>query len=825
LISKLAAFCLSPLLAAGQADAVYEALRAALLGEPRATPATPLGLDVRRQDHGEFQRNQSVLKTPLRLGDRSYPHGLGTHATSEIVVRLSQPARLFTAEVGVDHNHDTQGRRGSVVFVVEVGGREAFRSGVRRASDPPLPVSVELGGARELTLRVFDAGDGPSWDQADWAAAAVTLADGTRQWLDELPVALPLDLAVTSAPPFSFLLAGQSSNDLLPTWQVTREPFAARGGEGQRVSWRDPASGLVITSEVTPFPRHHALDWVLRVTNTGAADAPLLEALRPLDLRLALAPQRTVTLHRAHGSTCQPTDFLPLADTLGDKAEVRLAPNGGRSSDGCLPFFNLDWGEGGLLGAVGWSGQWALTAQRSGRALTLQAGQQTTKLRLRPGESIRTPRLLLLAWDGGERLRGHNAFRRLLLEHYAPRVDGQVALPPVSQNTWFVLNTGNDVTERNQLEAITGMARLGVEAYWLDAGWFEGGWPSGVGSWVPKAAAFPRGLKPLGDEARRRGMGFVLWFEPERVSPTSRIAREHPEWVLRAGEGDGLLNLGDDAARAWLTDYLSRCITDWGITVYRQDFNIAPLRFWQAADGPERQGLAEIRYLEGLYALWDELRRRHPGLTIDNCASGGRRLDLETCSRSYPLWRSDTQCGGQALPTADQVQTAGLSLWLPLHAAGVWSFEPYAFRSVATTGTSVCPDTRGLDATALAQGQRALAEIKRLRPLWLGDYYPLLPINLHETVWCGWQCHRADLGQGFAMLFRRPRSPYSRAQVALQGLDAQATYQIEHVDTGRRERLTGAQLGAWEAEIAEAGRSLLVVYERDGAPGASASRR
>jgi alpha-galactosidase len=275
-----------------------------------------------------------------------------------------------------------------------------------------------------------------------------------------------------------------------------------------------------------------------------------------------------------------------------------------------------------------------------------------------------------------------------------------------------------------------------------------------------------------------------------------------------------LFNLGDPAAREWLTDFISRCVSDWGITVFRQDFNIAPLRFWQAADAPDRQGIAENRYVEGLYTMWDELRRRHPKLTIDNCASGGRRIDLETCSRSYPLWRSDTQCCGRAMPVQDQVQTAGLSLYVPLHAAGVWSFDPYLFRSVATMGVNVCQDLRKTDEATVQQARRAIAEMKRLRPLWQGDYYPLFPISLDETQWCGWQCHRADLDRGFAMVFRRARSPYSSAELALHALDPQAKYTVNFADTDRTEVLTGAQLQLWQTTIDMPAKSLLMVYER-----------
>jgi alpha-galactosidase len=775
------------------------------------------GLKVLRQDYGTLRRGRSMLDTPLRVGDKRYAHGLGTHSVSEIVVRLPRPGRRFEASVGIDNNDDTGGKRGSVIFVVELAGKAVFRSGVRRGRDAPLAVGVDLEASREFVLRVLDAGDGPGWDQADWAEASVMLEDGRRIWLDEMEL-LARDAGLSTDIPFSFLYGGKSSAELLATWKRTLTQAPAKDGRQRHtVTYTDPATGLEVVCDLTLFAEYPAVEWVLHLRNGGAGDTPVLEDILPLDVRCGVPGDAKVVLHHAHGSTCAASDFLPIDQPVAPKAEIRLAPNGGRSSNGCLPFFNLAWPGGGVVAAIGWSGQWAMRLRRDeGGGLHLQAGQEKTHLKLHPGEGIRTPRILLVTWQGDDRLHGHNLLRRVLLEHYVPRLDGEVVVPPVTQNTWFVYNSGNDVTEDNQLEVIRAMAPLGVEAYWLDAGWFEGGWPSGVGSWVPKAKAFPRGLKPLGDPAHEKGMKFVVWFEPERVNPNSRIAKEHKQWVLRAGGGDGLFNLGDPAARKWLTDHLARCIADWGIDVYRNDFNIDPLGFWQAADGPDRQGICEIRYVEGLYAMWDELRRRHPRLVIDTCASGGRRIDLEMITRSLPLWRSDTQCCGREMPTQDQSQIAGLSLYVPLHSGGCWSFEPYAFRSVAMTGANICPDTRA-EGFPVEQAKAAIAEAKALRPLYLGDYYPLLRIDADERHWCGWQFDRPELGEGFAVLFRRPRSPYAAADVALRGLDAAATYEVSFAQTYEvkdRRRMTGAELARLRVAIGSAPGSVLVRYRK-----------
>ena len=95
-------------------------------GNKSPEPQT-LGLEVVRQDHGIFGKNRSCIKTsPLKLGNTTYKHGLGTHSTSLIRVRLSKPAKTFLAEAGIDNNGDTIAQKGSVILAVSVNGKEAF---------------------------------------------------------------------------------------------------------------------------------------------------------------------------------------------------------------------------------------------------------------------------------------------------------------------------------------------------------------------------------------------------------------------------------------------------------------------------------------------------------------------------------------------------------------------------------------------------------------------------------------------------------------------------------------------------------------------------
>ena len=138
-----------------------------------------------------------------------------------------------------------------------------------------------------------------------------------------------------------------------------------------------------------------------------------------------------------------------------------------------------------------------------------------------------------------------------------------------------------------------------------------------------------------------------------------------------------------------MTDLLSRCISDWGIDVYRQDRNFYPLLIWRQSDPPNRQGITEIRHVEGLYAMWDELLRRHPGLIIDNANWRATGPDLEMVMRSAGSWTCSEAAGAGTNPVYNQSQLAGLSLYLPLHASLLFGTDPYTVRSVARLGTSL----------------------------------------------------------------------------------------------------------------------------------------
>ncbi|MHB9036687.1 MAG: alpha-galactosidase [Armatimonadota bacterium] len=638
-------------------------------------------------------------------------------------------------------------------------------------------------------------------------------------------------LLPTAAVPFSFKYGGVASSEFISKWERKVEKKDKADRVCYVTSFKDPSTGLVVTATATAFKQYSAVEWLLNFENTGSADTPIIEDIRTTDISLLTTEAKApVVLHQLHGDSCGEKSFLPFDSTLESGKNMTIAPTLGRpSQETAFPFWNFQYGNRGFVTAIGWSGQWSAWFDRDLDGITrFRAGMEKTHLLLHPREKIRTPRVLMMSWEGDKQA-AQNCFRRLMLFKYVPQENNKPLRLPICLQTFDRYNwtTSWWPTEQGQLEAVKAAHELGCDTYWFDAGWFVGNFPNGVGNWFHKPKEFPNGVKPIGDLCKSYDMDFVLWFEPCRVAPDTQIAREHPEFVFggdnitlyNLGQSGGLYNLGNPDALRWMTDLLSERISEYGVTVYREDFNIDPLGFWRSNDASDRQGMNEIRFVEGHYAMWDELREKHPGLWIDNCASGGRRIDLETCMRSIPLWRSDTGCS-PGHPEWNQMQSVALSQFVPLNTASAWEPERSTIRTSATAGL-VCefayPDPEFPMETAKA----ILDEVRENRKYWYGDMYPLTSINTAQDQFFAYQLHRADLNEGMVMAFRRIQCSALGLIVALNAVDPKTKYKVEFIDNAGQKttrNMTGEDMmhSGLQLRIAEKFGSLLVRYKPAG---------
>jgi alpha-galactosidase len=441
--------------------------------------------------------------------------------------------------------------------------------------------------------------------------------------------------------------------------------------------------------------------------------------------------------------------------------------------------------------------------------------------RLHPGEKVMQPGILLHFREGKNIREGKNEFRRFMIAHHAPRNSrGELFKPPLALALWGGLETDKQLQRLKAAQE----KQLPYEELWIDAGWMgspgpcphfledsqcTSDWPRRVGSWDFNTYAHPQGLRPIADAAHRAGMRLMVWFESLRIASASgaRVIKEHPEWLLGDWKGftegkevDFLLNIGIQEARKYLFDTISGIIEREGIDDYREDFNLSPQTHFASGDEPDRIGITEMKFVEACYLFWEDLRKRFPDLFIDNCASGGRKLDYKTASMSFPLCQSDFATFQDYEEECVQLENLYLDDWLPLHGTLNWGPEdPYHAASGLGCGFG-CKvwQFNGRDPKPDHDydfHRKILQWGKQLRDLHLtGDVYPL--VEAPEDDWAKWngqQIHDPKENCGMIQIFRRKKSPDPDFQLKLNGLDPSAVYETEFF-TGEKRKLSGREL-------------------------------
>ena len=238
---------------------------------------------------------------------------------------------------------------------------------------------------------------------------------------------------------------------------------------------------------------------------------------------------------------------------------------------------------------------------------------------------------------------------------------------PVHFNTWEAMYF--DLSLERLCTLAEAAAAVGAERFVLDDGWFKNrrSDSAGLGDWRVDETVFPRGLTPLIDYVQAKGMEFGLWVEPEMVNPDSDLYRAHPDWILSASSVPVLLarnQLVLDLTRAEVQDYLFGCIDDllsqYAISYLKWDMN-------RTISQPGDAGGRAVTHYQtlALYQLLARIRKAHPTVEIESCASGGGRADFGILAHTDRVWTSDTNDALDRL----RIQN-GFSLFFPPEVMG-----------------------------------------------------------------------------------------------------------------------------------------------------------
>jgi alpha-galactosidase len=635
--------------------------------------------------------------------------------------------------------------------------------------------------------------------------------------------------------PFSFVCGKRASTEWIKpdNAKVTSGEWLEDATRIHTLRWHDPQTKLSCEMQLTEYRNFPAMSWTVFLKNEGSADTEPVHDFKALDTYWKRTDDAMPVLYRSRGGDGRTEDFHYAGEEMRqnmwtNSAKIRMdeqnnnalrsglgnsnIPDDHRPSATWLPFFNLQTGTDGLIVGIGWNGQWFAGIDHNGDGLcTLTAGMERLNTKLFAGEMIRSPLILVMYWQG-ESMHGQNLFRRFVLNHFTPQNDGKPLQLPVWANSW-----GGSPTDHH-LKMIANIAsrKLRYDGYWIDAGWygksetdcpdvFHGDWGT-VGDWIVNKHRHPGTLKPVSDAIKKNNMQFLLWFEPLRVSYGTDVTLQHSEWFINtngtpASGQNWLLDIGKPEALQYITNTISDLIQQNGVDWYREDFNFDPYPYFTYQEAPDRVGMREIRFVEGAYTFWDELLRRNPNLKIDNCASGGRRIELEMMKRSVPLWRTDYNCFPYLLTEATQAHTFGAAHWLPANTTAPLYTNPdtYQCRSALSSGVIInLDDDKNRPISQKEEDwnwfRTRIDEAQRAKPFFYGDFYPLTAGNCALESWLAYHFYLPEQKEGLIVAFRRPKSDVVSMTFDLTTIRPDAKYEFEDVDTGKKVTLSGSEI-------------------------------
>jgi len=414
---------------------------------------------------------------------------------------------------------------------------------------------------------------------------------------------------------------------------------------------------------------------------------------------------------------------------------------------------------------------------------------------LKRGADFQTPEAVLVYSNegiGGMSRTFHDLYRNHLIRGYY-----RDKKRPILINNWEA--TYFDFDTEKLLAIARQAAPLGIEMLVMDDGWFGNRFDDNraLGDWEVNEEKLQGGIKYLVDEVNKLGLKFGIWFEPEMISPESKLYKEHPDWAFTVpGRNPGLARnqLVLDISREDVADHIfekvAKVLRSANIEYVKWDMNRPLADIASSALPKERQGEIFHRYVLGVYRMQERLITEFPKLLLENCSGGGARFDAGMLYYSPQIWCSDDTDAVERLEIQE-----GTALIYPLSAMGahvsdcpnhtVGRTTPFSTRgAVALAGTFGYE----LDITKISEEDRnqipeQTAMYHKYNDLVrTGDYYRMA--SYHENHYFdAYMVVSKDKKEALAtyVMVRRRPNPRSR-NLKFLGLDPEKTYRIEGQD-------------------------------------------
>lgn len=519
------------------------------------------------------------------------------------------------------------------------------------------------------------------------------------------------------------------------------------------------------------------------------------------------------------------------------KADVFSKSTSGRATHGVFPYFDLVYGNGGTMIALGWAGTWeALFSAYDGKTHVSARTCLGLNTVLLPGEKVRTGLIVMLPYKGRDADNAANLWREWFMKYNLPRDDKGNILQPFS-TSFFAYDTGlpnsdGSISERYftwkpTLDKLVKEDML-TDFRWFDAGWYfdpagntvETDWWGTVGSWELDRVKWPQDTFRKSNEAcHELGMKVLMWFEPERVTNVDDLCKKHgykAEWGISNGRNIVTNNIGDEQCLQWTLNRIIKVLDENAVDMYREDNNSDPVNAWRWLDKRDenkysavRSGINENKCICGHYALWDkiiEYCKAHGKCPyVDSCASGGGRNDIESMRRGFPMMRSDFDRTTSSMRLS---QTSTFCKWIPFHGSStkesINQISPTAGRGIDryVARASYLPiynlaeaflHNKELD-FELMRGH--FREWKSIRHLLTKDFYALTPWrhNSSRTSWTAFGYDDPEIGESVVLVFRMEEAKSESFKLKLPFAEKGCTYEIKDADSKTTEKKSGEEL-------------------------------
>lgn len=314
-----------------------------------------------------------------------------------------------------------------------------------------------------------------------------------------------------------------------------------------------------------------------------------------------------------------------------------------------------------------------------------------------------------------------------------------------------------DINQQGMDQMMGDIASMGGELFVMDDGWFGDKYPrkndsSSLGDWVVDKDKLPEGIEGLIRDAKKHGIKFGIWIEPEMANTTSELYEKHPEWILKAPQRDPVLGRGGtqvvlDLANPEVQDFVFKVVDDLmtqhpDLAYIKWDANMPIMNHGSNYLTADNQSHMYIEYHRGFEKVCQRIRAKYPDLIIQACASGGGRANYGYLPYFDEFWVSDNTDALQRV-----YMQWGTSYFFPAIAmASHISAAPnhQTFRTIplkyridvamsGRLGMEIQPKNMTDEEKDLCR--KAIADYKKIRPIvQLGDIYRLVSPYDHQGV-------------------------------------------------------------------------------------------